>query len=391
MKNLIIFLVVLYAYSGIAQKEQKDGPYQEYYKNGQLKQEGFYRNNRKVVAWKDYFDTGQLKRIYSFKNEGQPTGIEKAYYKSGNLLSETKRAKNGDLIKKRFHKNGNLHVAYSLIQSKDKKKFIITGIYQQYYENGVLKIESLYSEGKLSGLWTQYYETGEKEWEVAYLNGYKQGVYKKFYKSGQLMLEGTCFNGFKFGKEKRYDEKGNALWKGSYLKNDFDGKWVQYDSSGIEITTLNYKKGKLKKSRNNYVLKLTDIPDGEIERVPVYPGCENFLSNKEKKDCMSEKLSRFFSDKFNPKIASDLGLTGAQRIYVIFKIDKTGKVIDARAKAPRRELMEEAIRVMNSLPEMSPGMQLGKPVIVPFSLPVILMVRKAPQKNTQFNSNIRQF
>jgi len=59
-----------------------------------------------------------------------------------------------------------------------------------------------------------------------------------------------------------------------------------------------------------------------------------------------------------------------QRISVIFKIDKNGNVIDIRARAPHPRLVKEAIRVLNMLPKMKPGIQRGKPVVVPYSLPI---------------------
>ena len=42
-----------------------------------------------------------------------------------------------------------------------------------------------------------------------------------------------------------------------------------------------------------------------------------------------------------------------------------------RARAPHPNLKKEAIRVVNMIPKMKPGMQLGKAVIVPYSLPII--------------------
>ena len=60
-----------------------------------------------------------------------------------------------------------------------------------------------------------------------------------------------------------------------------------------------------------------------IENVPVFPGCERG-NNEKKRKCMSEKIARFVQKKFNTDLVGDLGLTGRQRISVIFKIDKSG-------------------------------------------------------------------
>ncbi|UKM65763.1 energy transducer TonB [Flavobacteriaceae bacterium GSB9] len=117
-----------------------------------------------------------------------------------------------------------------------------------------------------------------------------------------------------------------------------------------------------------------DVPFSVIENVPVFPGCEKG-SNNEKRACMSKKISQFVNKKFNTDLASDLGLSGRQRINVIFKIDKTGTVTGIRARAPHPGLEREAKRVIGLLPKMKPGKQRGKPVNVPYSLPIIFQVQ----------------
>ena len=58
------------------------------------------------------------------------------------------------------------------------------------------------------------------------------------------------------------------------------------------------------------------------ETVPVYPGCKIKTSNSEKRKCMSSAISEFVVRKFDTDIAKYLGLSGRQRISVIFKINK---------------------------------------------------------------------
>jgi len=118
-----------------------------------------------------------------------------------------------------------------------------------------------------------------------------------------------------------------------------------------------------------------EVPFSVIENVPVFPGCENEKNNNAKKKCMSEKIAKFVNRKFNTELAGDLGLSGRQRINVIFKIDKTGKITGVRARAPHPGLEKEAQRVIGLLPKMKPGMQRGKAVIVPYSLPILFQVQ----------------
>ena len=116
-----------------------------------------------------------------------------------------------------------------------------------------------------------------------------------------------------------------------------------------------------------------DVPFAIIEDVPVYPGCKG---NKAKlRACLQEKITKHVNKKFNSELASDLGLSpGIKRIFVMFKIDKSGNITDVMARAPHKRLQEEAIRVVKLLPKMTPGKQRGRPVGVKYSLPIAFKV-----------------
>ncbi|WP_298365280.1 energy transducer TonB [uncultured Lutibacter sp.] len=117
-----------------------------------------------------------------------------------------------------------------------------------------------------------------------------------------------------------------------------------------------------------------DVPFVIIEDVPVYPGC---TGNKEQlRNCFSNQISKFVLKKFNPELASDLGLQAGsiQRIFVMFKINSEGNVVSVKARAPHKKLQEEAINIVSSLPQMTPGKQRGRPVTVSYGLPIVFKV-----------------
>ena len=113
-----------------------------------------------------------------------------------------------------------------------------------------------------------------------------------------------------------------------------------------------------------------------IEHVPVYRGCHKFSNNADLKKCMSDKISKLIAKKFNTNIVKGLGLPdGIMKINVIFKINIKGEVVDVEASGPHPKLEEEAIRVINSIPKLDrAGYQRGKPVIVPYSLPIMFKI-----------------
>ncbi len=90
---------------------------------------------------------------------------------------------------------------------------------------------------------------------------------------------------------------------------------------------------------------------------------------------MKDAISKFIKRRFNPKIAADLGLTGRQRINSIFRIDPEGNIIFIQSRGSHPRLSDEADRIISLLPQMIPGKQRGKAVIVPYSLPIIFDIK----------------
>jgi len=114
---------------------------------------------------------------------------------------------------------------------------------------------------------------------------------------------------------------------------------------------------------------IEDVPFTIIEDVPVFPGCTG--SKVELKSCFNKQMQRHFGKKFDTDLPNELGLSpGRKRIIMLFKIDRTGNIVDIRAKAPHPRLTAEAIRIIKLLPRMKPGRQRGKPVGVKYTLPM---------------------
>lgn len=118
---------------------------------------------------------------------------------------------------------------------------------------------------------------------------------------------------------------------------------------------------------------IKDIPFAIIEEAPVFPGCKG--NEEDRKLCLQEKINKHVNKHFNADIAQDLGLSaGKKKVYVQFKIDKKGDIVDIRARGPHSRLEKEAVRVVQLLPKMTPGKQRTKPVRVGYTLPITLVV-----------------
>jgi antitoxin component YwqK of YwqJK toxin-antitoxin module len=341
----------------MAQLKPEDGPYKRYHDSGELMLEGQYKDGKRVGEWIGYYTNGQISNISTF-TDGKKDIPEISYYKDGTVKSKTENV--GDIhIQKNYFESGKLFF----------ERAYKSGYYKEFTEDGVLKIEANYKDFNLYGKWKEYYNDGKVKWSVSYESGYRNGVYEEYYENGILKVKGVILNEKKKGEEKRFDENGNLVWKGYYDNDEFVKTWIQYNEKGKKVKKINTK-------RETVNLTPTKVPDGVLEKIPVFPGCSEVFGNIARKKCMNQNIAQFIVDNFNTDIASDTGLTGRQRIYVSFKVDKDGYVANVKIRAPHPRLRIETKRIMEMIPRLeAPGYFRGKPVVFPFSIPIVFQVQ----------------
>ena len=111
-----------------------------------------------------------------------------------------------------------------------------------------------------------------------------------------------------------------------------------------------------------------------IEEPPVFPGCEK-LDKELRRMCLQNQIGKHVADNFNANLANTVGLeSGITRLYVVFMIAADGNVKDVKARGQHIVLENEGIRVISSLPQMTPGKQRGKSIGVKYTIPITLMV-----------------
>ena len=136
---------------------------------------------------------------------------------------------------------------------------------------------------------------------------------------------------------------------------------------------------------NKYGLQILSFENDDIliktstilssEKSPIFPGCENSLNRKELKKCFSKGVQMHFIKKFDASLPNKLGLSkGRKRIFIGFKIDRNGDIVDVKVKAPHPTIIDEVKKVMYLLPKIIPGKQTGKNVNVKYSIPFTLLI-----------------
>ena len=122
---------------------------------------------------------------------------------------------------------------------------------------------------------------------------------------------------------------------------------------------------------NKFLSSEKEFVFSKIKKSPTFPGCETGDKN-----CFSTMIQKHFFKKFNTKLPNQLGLSsGRKKVYIQFKIDKDGNIVDIKAKAPHEDIKNEVISVMSSLPKMIPGeLKDGQKVAVKYNIPFTILV-----------------
>jgi protein TonB len=105
-----------------------------------------------------------------------------------------------------------------------------------------------------------------------------------------------------------------------------------------------------------------ETPFVRVENMPIFNPRKNNTYEEGIKDLFvtMQKMARY------PVVAQENGVQG--KVFVKFVVGKTGEISNIQVvRSVDKELDQEAIRVVRSLPKFKPGMQRNKPVSVWFS------------------------
>lgn len=160
------------------------------------------------------------------------------------------------------------------------------------------------------------------------------------------------------------------------LMNDKKIKWIPAYKDGKRVAfryfhsvSFGLPKTEIKKSE---VVKTEELPADYIYDVadvmPRFAGCDS--ADGEATDCTFRKLLDHVSTNLTyPEAAIEGQLQGM--VVVQFVVDAMGAVTQATVlDSPSEVLNEEALRLVNTMPKWSPGLQAGKPVPVRLRLPI---------------------
>ena len=220
-------------------------------------------------------------------------------------------------------------------------------------------------------LQTRYFEM--KEGAGTTNKGEKETYLDSYFGIGKPAGLEVTYSDLTLSEKSEYDEIMGRMQKIS--KNEFSDMYTHKIFKGknnrkVLATILDFSK--MKRDENTEIVTETEeVSFMVIDKAPTFPGCESG-----DKDCFSKMVQKHFSEKFDAKMVNGLGLSaGKKRIFIGFKIDKEGNIIDVQARAPHIDIKEEVLLVMSSLPKMIPGENKGEKVNVKYAIPFTIVVK----------------
>ncbi|TPN87425.1 toxin-antitoxin system YwqK family antitoxin [Aquimarina algicola] len=287
--------IVLLVFSFFCSCSQE--PKREFYSNGQIKEDGEYKNDKKEGTWREYHENGNLRASIPYSN-GYRNGKMVVYHKNGEVSKKGKIINDTIPIGKWqwfyknkqikrvgvFDNNGNQIGTWEVFHENGKKMIIAifpNGEHIEYYSDGItIRETGQYKNSLKQGEYKGYNRDGVLEFIVHYNNGEKQGTEKEFYKTGEVKSISLWEDGIAHGEWKEYYDDGIVETIRHFDNNEliwekgFDRDKVLSDSTHYTYTKITkdsikeettqysfYKNGKVEEiryrdnGRNGYIIK----------------------------------------------------------------------------------------------------------------------------------------
>lgn len=241
--RVLLLLFALAAVPAFAQQQKKKGKVTTYYQNGKKESSGKVKNYKKQGTWKYWEADGRLMKTVQYKDD-IAEGAYTEYFHDGTVALQGTYGSGG-------MKTGTWMAYYQ----GGKKSYVLhysmnnfDGEQNWWYENGQLREQTMYANGKIVYRRTWYYN-GRKKATESYSDGLADGTWRTYPSptetSDTLPKSIDTYAGGKrngvhigFANGKRNEEY--------YFKDDkLDGSFQKWDDHGFLGVSENYKDGKL--------------------------------------------------------------------------------------------------------------------------------------------------
>jgi len=237
---------------------------------------------------------------------------------------------------------------------------------QDFHMNGKLQMSGYYLSKKAkkkNGHFVYYYPSGAKKSEWKIVNNVPTGKYKSWYVDGGLKESGEYSHNGKTKLWRYWKPNGKVDREGFYMDDMMNGEWKWFFDNGLVSSIEFYKDDKMI-NFHHFGLEGKELINDTVYQV--YP---KYVGGKKARVI-------FLKNNVNyPQRMIDKGISGT--VIVSFVIEKDGSISGARvSKSVHTELDNEALRVINRMPNWIPGKSHNRPVRVGFNMPVRFILRR---------------
>ena len=215
-------------------------------------------NGLKQGSWKKLYKNGRVRYEGQFKDD-KPVGLFKYYYENGDLMATNNHIGNGTVANHVYHKNGKIKAKGVF------KQQLKDSLWQYFNENEVMILEEEYRQDTVHGMQKTYYEGGQLAEEMYYKMGVKHGPWNKFFEEGEPWVEATYDMGNLHGKFVMYADKNKRDIQGKYYQGVRVGTWMIFNPNGAVKQQEVYDKGVIERVIP-YNGEFTDYYENEIPK-----------------------------------------------------------------------------------------------------------------------------
>jgi antitoxin component YwqK of YwqJK toxin-antitoxin module len=201
----------------------------EFYNNGNILEEGTFKNNIRIGEWRHYYPSGQIEHMTSYL-KGDAECSYSSYYENNQLKSKG-TVKNGvDYEYQSYYETGVLQTSLETLDNGER-------VNKVFYRSGTLKQIGTYAPLR-NGTWKTFYESGELKRTEEFSNGQMVGIWKEYYINKKLKQTEECIPNTMYRDIKEYHLNGKikAIGRAKYSYVDSGqkiGSWKEYHDNGV--------------------------------------------------------------------------------------------------------------------------------------------------------------
>jgi len=224
----------------------QNGKYIEYYKNGQIKVQGYYKEGKR---------DGEFK---AFLRNGKSAGS--VIYKDGKIIKST--------LINNMKDNASFSILTDINSSSNSHKIVT-----DEFPNGLLKQYFTFNKDELlDGESRQYYEEGDIKSISPFKNNVADGTFISYYQNGNIKEKHTYKNGNEEGEGLFYYENAKLEEKYFMKNGKLDGEAIAYFEDG-KIRNKSIFKDGVKLEEETYKddeIRKNTFKNGEIVQQDIY-------------------------------------------------------------------------------------------------------------------------